>query len=175
MMERKLIPGTLVVATLVAVGMSAAEPADPGPLLMNHAMESLSGEAASLMDFEGEVLVVNFWASWCAPCLRELPILDRWNENWRQAGARVVAVSIDQKAANARTFVAKQGLSLTVLIDGPDGLARQLDLPAVPTTYVIDRNGRVVLRIEGSGEKDLEKMRTMVESLLGDVGRGPGA
>ena len=88
---------------------------------------------------------------------------------------QVVAVSIDNKARNAWAFADKAELGLTVWMDGPQGLAQKLDLKAVPTSYVIDRDGRVVLRIVGSPEEDLEKMHQTVQVLLADQKKGPEA
>ena len=90
-------------------------------------------------------------------------------------GAQVVAVSIDNKPGNALGYAEEAGLGLTVWWDGPKGLAATLDLPAVPTSYVLDRDGNVVLRIVGSSEKDLHRMRQTVQSLLGEVKKGPEA
>ncbi len=175
-MKRTTLLTTLLV--MVALSATVAEAADleqVGPLLMNHAMENLAGETVSLEDLRGEVLVVNFWASWCAPCLRELPVLDRWHRDWRDVGAQVVAVSIDNKAKNALIFADKAQLELNVWHDGPQGIAAVLDLPAVPTSYIVDRQGRVVLRVVGSSPADLEKMHQTVQALLSAGERKPEA
>ena len=134
--------------------------------LMGEPMVDLAGEAASLADYEGEILVVNFWASWCAPCREELPELDSWNTEWSGLGARVVAVSIDKKMANAQRFADEAGLDLAVLVDGPDGLAAGLDLTAVPSTYLLDRDGRVVMVVHGYDQKELARLKRAVEDLL---------
>ncbi len=170
----KILAAVVTITAVVGVA-SAAEPKQPGALIMKHQMVDLDGTPVSLNDYRGEVLVVNFWASWCAPCLRELPILDEWNTAWQNTGARVVAISIDNKAANARSFVSHEGLKLSVWLDGPRGLAAQLDLPAVPTSYVIDRSGRVVLRVEGSSPADLARMEEKVQALLSEKDRRPKA
>ncbi len=178
MKSKKLISNLLVAAALstAATGTAlAADPGETGPLLMSYRLQDMAGEPVSLEDFRGEVLVVNFWASWCAPCLRELPVLDHWNTAWQNEEARVVAISIDRKAKNALGFIAMMDLGLTVWLDGPQGLAAELDLPAVPTSYVIDRDGRVVLRIEGSSPADLAKMHRVAQSLLAANESGPEA
>lgn len=174
-MSKIFLTTLLVTVALGATVAAGADFAETGATLRSHPLQDLAGAPLTLADFRGEVLVVNFWASWCAPCLRELPVLDAWNTAWREAGARVIAVSIDSKARNARDFVAREALSLTVCVDGPRGLAAQLDLPAVPTSYVIDQRGNVVLRIEGSSAADLDRMQQKVEALLGSKDRRPKA
>ena len=114
----------------------------------------------------GEVVVVNFWASWCAPCLKELPVLDRWHTAWAGRGARVVAISVDKDARKAKRFADDAELSLTVFHDGPAGLARTLDLPSLPCTFLLDRDGNVVSMIKSSSAKDLALIENKAESLL---------
>jgi len=174
MIFRILVAGLLLAGSLTSV--LADELSSVGPVLQKHAMENLSGETVRLDQFLGEVVVVNFWASWCAPCLRELPELDGWNSEWSGMGARVVAISIDNKAKNARNFIEHTKLGLTVWHDGPGGLARQLNLPAVPTSFVVNREGDVVLRIVGSSTEDLERMHRTVQDLLDkETEEGPRA
>ncbi|MCP4573449.1 MAG: TlpA family protein disulfide reductase [bacterium] len=169
LVSKLLVAGLLIVATPAAADdLSAA-----GRMLQNHRTEDLAGQAVSLDQYRGEVVVVNFWASWCGPCLRELPVLDTWNSAWREEGFRVVAVSIDSKVDNARRFVESADLGLTVWMDGPRGLAAELDLPAVPTSFVVNRAGQAVLRIEGSSEEDLERMHRTVRALLREDEGGP--
>ncbi len=157
----------VVTSALVApAGDAPAAATDHGAALRARELATVDGRPATLAAWDGQVLVVNFWASWCAPCRRELAQLDAWNAGWEPRGARVVAVSLDTERERARRFVADQDLDLTVLHDGPDGLARQLDLPAVPTTYVLDRSGAIVLEVQGSSERELEQLRQTVERLL---------
>jgi len=164
MIFKTLVAGLLLTGSLTAA--LADELSDVGSVLQSHAMEDLSGETVRLAQFRGEVVVVNFWASWCAPCLRELPELDEWNTEWSGAGARVVAISIDNKVGNARNYIEQTNLGLTAWYDGPRGLAAELNLPAVPTSFVVNRRGEVVLRIVGSSAADLERMHRTVQDLL---------
>ena len=92
----------------------------------------------------GEVVVLHFWASWCGPCRKELPLIDALHRDLSRSRGRVVAVSIDRDARNAADFARRHAPSLPVYHDGPDGLARTLDLPALPWTVVLDRDGGVV-------------------------------
>jgi thiol-disulfide isomerase/thioredoxin len=121
-------------------------------------LHSLDGRAWSLSALKGQVVVINFWASWCAPCRKELPQLATLDAELAKHGGRVVAVSIDSDPANARRFVTSRALALPVVIDGPDGLARVLDLKQVPTTVVLDRDGSVACAVAGSGEAALAKV-----------------
>lgn len=134
--------------------------------LANHPLKSFAGAETRLSSYRGEIIVVNFWASWCAPCRTELPILNRWHQAWAGRGARVVAISIDKESRRARSFAEKANLSMTVLHDGPDGLAKTLNLPSLPCTFLLDREGNVVSVVRTSTLKDLDALEQKVEFLL---------
>jgi len=154
---------TVALATTVTSTRAAT---DAGETLASHRLTSFEGAATTLSAYRGQVLVVNFWASWCAPCHDELVTMDRWNDAWAERGARVVAISIDKDAAKARRFTEHLKLSLTVLHDGPTGLARTLDIPALPCTYLLDSQGRVVSVVRGSSAGELAALRAKVEAML---------
>lgn len=169
------LAGAFLAAGLGGAAIDEASADDRAARLRAHPLATTAGSTATLAKWEGQVLVVNFWATWCAPCRAELAKLDEWDAAWAARGARVVAVSLDRDRERAARFATDQGLDLTVLHDGPDGLARDLDLPAVPTTYLLDREGQVVLEIHGSGERELERLRQAVEQLLAAPGERRGA
>jgi len=138
---------------LAAAPSSAGEFEAWGPVLVKHELRALDGTTANLADLGGDVTVVNFWASWCKPCRKELVELDAMTRRLEPAGVRIVAVSIDRDVRKAERFIHGEGLSLPVYHDGPDGLARELDLPWLPCTVVMDRAGRVV-RVDGGGSPE---------------------
>ena len=137
--------------------------------LLDYPLRDLNGDTHSLSEYRGEVVVVNFWASWCAPCLLELPALDAWNARWLGKGARVVAISVDHEEDNVRRFVTKSKLSLEVCQDGPDGLAKALDLPSLPCTYVLDQSGQLALVTGKSGDEALSAVEKTVARLVGST------
>lgn len=160
---------------MATVSLPAAFIRGAAPDLMAEPMVDLTGEFASLADYRGEVLVVNFWASWCAPCRDELPVLDAWNTEWSGTDARVVGVSLDKRIGNVERFVADTGLEMPILVDGPDGLAADLDLTAVPTTYLLDREGSVVMVVRGFQEDELLRLKKAAEGLMKPVSKGGNA
>jgi peroxiredoxin len=163
-MSRKQIRMVMIGAVLAAAPSRAA--ADAGETLASYRLTSFDGAATTLSAYRGQVVVVNFWASWCAPCREELATMNRWNDAWAGRGARVVAISIDKDAAKARRFAQQLKLSLTVLHDGPTGLARALDIPSLPCTYLLDPQGRVVSVVRGSSAGELAALRAKVEAMV---------
>lgn len=126
---------------------SAAEAA-----FRTHVLRGIDGGEVSPASLRGHVVVVNFWASWCAPCRRELPRLQSLQAELDAAGAKVIAISIDEDPASARRFLRAHAPALHAAHDGPEGLAKELDLQHLPLTLVLDREGRVVWTTSASDD-----------------------
>src|SRR5262245_56507826 len=103
-MKRSITKRSLIAAISVVAAADVGCAQSDRDTLAAHRLESLDGKTTTLAAYRGDVIVVNFWASWCAPCRRELPMLDQWNAAWSGRGARVIAISIDTDAKKARRF-----------------------------------------------------------------------
>lgn len=147
-------------------GNVTASPAVVERALHRHALKMLDGSKRTLGETTGQVVVINFWATWCRPCVRELPALQQLEEDIAPKGGRVLAVAIDSDARNVARFVKAHELTLPVACDGPAGLARELDLQAVPLTLVLDRSGAVAWCSPKSDEAGLAETRAAVQRLL---------
>lgn len=146
-------------------GVGASADAMRGAL-RGHVLTTPDGDRLALASLRGEVVVINFWASWCRPCRKELPELDALHTTLAARGGRVLAVSIDEDVRNVERFVRAHGLSLPVYHDGPEGLARALDLGHIPYTLVLDRRGEVVYASSGANRAALEALEKTTLSLL---------
>jgi len=108
-----------------------------------------AGERASLADYRGKVVVLNFWASWCDPCVDELPLLERTHKRISRQDGLVLGVNYKDLSGKALGFVSKFGLTFPTLRD-PDGrYAEDYSSRAFPETFVIDRQGRVAAKRRG--------------------------
>jgi cytochrome c biogenesis protein CcmG/thiol:disulfide interchange protein DsbE len=118
-------------------------------------LPGLDGEGeVSLDSFRGRAVVVNFWASWCAPCRDEAPLLEAaWQEH-RGRGLVVLGVDARDLAADGRGFVREFGLTYPNVYDGPGKIADSFGLTGVPETYFVDREGRVVHLVSGPLTED---------------------
>jgi peroxiredoxin len=134
-------------------------------LLRTHVMQSLDGKKSSMGEFRGEVVVVNFWASWCRPCRRELPELNQLHAELAKQGGRVIAISIDEDPRNARRFVRDHKLTLPVWHDGPAGLAQQLALDHIPYTIVLNRDGSIAFATSGVEADDRAELAAVAKRL----------
>jgi thiol-disulfide isomerase/thioredoxin len=108
----------------------------------------------TLEDFHGRVVVLNFWATWCAPCVRELPSLDRLQKRLKKKGVKVVALSLDRGGPEAvREFFADNGIDhLDVYVDATMAAQAVFKIPGLPTTILIDREGRERGRLVGPAD-----------------------
>jgi thiol-disulfide isomerase/thioredoxin len=160
---------------IVAAIDPAAAGNDVSATLGSYPLKSFEGTETKLSSFKGEVVVVNLWASWCAPCRKELPIMNRWHAAWAGRGARVVAIAIDKDKMKARHFAEEANLTFTVLYDSPAGLAKSLDLPSLPCTFILDKKGNVAGVFRSSSSEDLAALQQQVETLLASTGDVAGA
>jgi thiol-disulfide isomerase/thioredoxin len=122
----------------------------PAPSLVG---ETLNGQSVSLRSFDtGHIVVINVWASWCAPCRSESPMLAKAAQSLRSEGIRFLGVDEEDSSSHARTFVASTGATYPNLIDKEGSLLRKLTvLPqaGIPSTLVLDVSGRMAARVIG--------------------------
>jgi thiol-disulfide isomerase/thioredoxin len=186
--DRRASLAVTLAAVLALAGAGAANAAEAFKVssaeaeaaLGSHALRMLDGSSTTLASLHGQVVVVNFWATWCAPCRRELPRLDAMDRKLSSRGARFVAVSIDESRENTRAFVRSGKLKLAVAQDGPEGLAHDLDLRNVPATIVLDADGRVAWSTQRSDDAELARLEGVVRRLtaagsVASQGAGGGA
>ena len=130
------------------------------------AFTDLKGKPAGFADFRGKPAVVNLWATWCQPCLREMPSLERLQE--KLAGKlTVAAISQDRGGEKAVTpFLAKLGLDkVKVYLDPKSEVGKAFAVRGLPTSIVLDADGREIGRVEGAAEWDSEKILAVIEPL----------
>jgi len=114
----------------------------------------------------GQLVVIDAWATWCAPCVRSLPLLQKLARDYGPRGVRVYAVSIDENRAEIPSFLAKHPIELPILLDpGASALEQKLGLRGMPTTWVVDRTGQVRYTQE-MAEDDLKDLRDHLDGLL---------
>jgi thiol-disulfide isomerase/thioredoxin len=130
------------IAFALSTSAAALESGMSAPTL---AMTSLTegGSPVSLADLKGQVVYVDFWASWCVPCRLSMPTLDDLYRRNRSRGFAVVGVNKDATAADARRFVAKVPVTFALVQDASDAAARGFDVKAMPSGYLVDRKGVV--------------------------------
>jgi peroxiredoxin len=115
------------------------------------AAPTLAGSPLKLSSLRGKVVLVDFWASWCEPCKKELPLLDKLAPKLRARGIEIVAVNIDDDTKKASDFVASHALHLTVVPDSTKKIVGAYEPPKMPSSFVVDKSG-VVRSVHGGFE-----------------------
>ena len=155
------------VFTLILLGLvtpvAALKAGEKAPEI---AQNDLDGKSFKLSSMRGKVVVVDFWASWCKPCRAELPALDRLYKTYRGQGLEIIGVSLDQDADAARAFLRDRPVSFRNLHDDGKKIADQYGLPAMPSSYLIDRSGTIRHVHAGFRAGDEEIFKREIEALL---------
>ena len=155
------------------VGMPAAlatsHAAPPVQNLLNKkapgfALTDLGGQPLSLSGFRGKVVLLNFWATWCAPCLVEMPAFAAWQQQYGTQGLQVIGISMDDNAGAARRVAARLKLNYPVAMGDERLGERYGGVLGLPLTFLIDRNGMV--RAQFQGETSLKLIEGRVSALL---------
>ena len=107
---------------------------------MDFKLPNLAGQTVAVSDFKGKVVMVNFWASWCAPCRDEMPLIQKFADLYEQDMV-VLAVNAGEDEATVRQFIDEFGLDFAILLDPPNIVANLYRVYAYPTTMFIDRDG----------------------------------
>lgn len=129
-------------------------------------LTSTSGDSIRLSGLRGKVVIVDFWASWCAPCREELPVLERLYRQYRGQGLVVVGVNVDREERNMRDFLTRVRVSFPVAHDVRHEVAGRYSPPTMPTSYIVDRHGVVRHVHRGFRARDASMIESHVQALL---------
>ena len=164
----KLVPAVAIALLPLAVSIQPAGAQPPAGFVVHESprpvpeiqFENGQGEAIGLADFRGKIVLLNIWATWCAPCRREMPTLDRLQAELGSPDFEVVALSIDRKGVPAvQEFYAELGLeTLPIYVDETGAAQRALSVFGLPTTLLLDRDGNEIGRLLGPAEWDSPEM-----------------
>lgn len=131
---------------LLASGKASAQSTATAPAWT---LQDTDGRVVRLADFRGRVVIFHFWATWCPPCLREIPGFVALQEKYGPAGLTVVGVSMDEDTGAVASFAKRSGINYPVVLGTPLVAALYGGVTAVPTTFVLDRAGKIVALHEG--------------------------
>lgn len=129
-------------------------------------LQDFDGKAIPADQFKGSIVVLDFWATWCVPCIAEIPALNRLQEKYSSKGVRVVGVAIASgDAGEVKPFVGRNKMKYTVLL-GDDDQVYDLNVVAFPTTYLVTRDMKVFRRYIGAGPRKAAELEADILKLL---------
>ena len=131
-------------------------------------LSAMDGTTRTLDDYAGSYVLLNFWATWCAPCRIEMPALERLHQELADRGLRIVGVDIGEETGDVRRFVEETGITFEIVIDHDLSTGRVYAARSLPMTYILDPEGTIVARAIGVRDWDSEPMRSMFAALVGD-------
>jgi peroxiredoxin len=142
------VPEGLAVATLAGVKNSGAQPVQGKPA-PNFAFRYPDGKSYALADFKGQPVIVNFWATWCPPCRREMPGLVKAYETYKDDGLMIIEVDVAEPPETVAKFVQEYNMTMPVVLDQRQEVTRLYRTDSFPTSFFIDKDGVIQVRWVG--------------------------
>jgi peroxiredoxin len=107
-------------------------------------LQSITGDVVRLDDFRGKVVLLNFWATWCPTCVSEMPVIEKLHRELSGKNFVMLAVNVKESASRVKSFFEKNKLTFTALLDTSGEVTTEFGLRAIPTTFIIDKNGSII-------------------------------
>ncbi|WP_297324892.1 TlpA disulfide reductase family protein [Nitrosomonas sp.] len=131
------------------------------------ALTTLDGKPAyDLQELKGKVVYMDFWASWCPPCVKSFSFLNQLDHELKDKGLHVIGINLDEKVADAQEFLAKNPVDFSIVADLSKQCAKGLEVMAMPTSYLIDRKGNIRHIHQGFRPDESEKLRALITQLV---------
>lgn len=128
-----------------------------------------STQPIDMHQFQGKLLYVDFWASWCPPCARSFPFMNELDRDLREKGLVVLGINVDEKAQDATAFLAKHPASFALAADSTGQCPQQFGVQAMPSSYLVDANGTVRHVHLGFRAGEAQNLRAVIEKLLSET------
>jgi len=134
--------------------------------ILNFTLIDTADQTRSLSDYKGKVILVNFWASWCPPCIYEMPELQRLKKLFANRPFEILAINVDEKKYKVRKFIKLINFDLPVLLDTSRETFDQWGVKTLPTSFLIDKDGKTRYRVRSNPGWETEETITIIEDML---------
>jgi len=151
-------------AAVIVTGASfAAAAGGPAPAFT---LSGLTGQPAALSQFKGQVIMVNFWATWCGPCQQEMPLLDQMYKKYKPAGFTLIGVNVDKESAPVMDLMTRKPVSFPVLLDPASQVSKAYHVDEMPSSVIIDRKGEIRYIHRGYRPGDENEYQDRIRQLI---------
>jgi peroxiredoxin len=157
---------TLGLLVTIFAATSLASSGLEGQTAPDFALKSSTGENLRLSEYRGDVVMINFWATWCGPCRQEMPLLDELYTRYERVGFNLLGVNIDDDSRRAMQMIEELGVNFPVLFDASKQVSKLYEVDAMPVTVLVDREGNVRYVHHGYKPGYEDKYLDQVRSLL---------
>lgn len=164
-LNRRIIIALLFITVLIGLFTSLTFSADN--VAPDFELKDLEGKKVSFKDFKGKVVLLNFWATWCAPCRAEMPSLENLYRSFKGKGLVVIGVSVDNSDNSVRSFVRQKKITFPILLDSKKEVSfDDYGVIGLPVTFLIDQKGIIVEKVFGERQWDSEEIKEKIKRLL---------
>ncbi|MFT5276720.1 MAG: peroxiredoxin [Glaciecola sp.] len=164
-LRKSLVIGTAALSLCISSASAVAKPVT-GKKSPDFTLASRDGGNMQLSEQRGNIVLVNFWASWCGPCREELPAFEDLYQEYQDMGVEILAVNVDDEAEKANVLLQDIKVSFPVLFDTSGDVSKLYDVNAMPTTVLVDRDGNVRLVHPGYRKGDEKKYEKAIKMLM---------
>ena len=166
----QLITMGLLAWTLLSNAHSAGtlQPVEPDRTGLDFNLPDLKGASHTLTEYRGKVVVVNFWASWCPPCIQEMPSMQRLHNKLAGEAFEMLPVNVGEKKYRVWKFVKLVNFTVPVLLDTDSETFNAWDVSVLPTSFLLDKQGHFRYRVQGDLEWDSEEVVAVVKKLINE-------
>ena len=159
---KRCVAAALLSLVLTSPGAQAA----PGSAAPDFTLKSLAGDNVKLSELRGQVVLINFWASWCGPCRQEMPRLDDLYQQYGELGFTLLGVNVEQDSAEAQRMLHDTPVTFPILFDSKNEVSKLYDVVAMPSTVIVDRDGNVRFVHKGYQPGYEDEYQTQVRALV---------
>lgn len=129
-------------------------------------LKDLDNKKISLRNYRGKIVMLNFWATWCTPCRQEMPSMEKLHRQFKDKGFVVLAVAAGEKAEGVNAFVKEYHITFSALLDTDQEVAEEYQVWALPTTYFINAEGKIIGRVNGSRDWSAKEATQYISAIL---------
>jgi len=161
-----VLPFLVAILLQSPLGCKKEEPKEKRPLAPDFTLLSIDGRTVTLSQLRGKVILLDFWATWCAPCRLAIPHLNDLHKAYREKGLEIIGVSLDRGSPEqVRRFAVNMGIQYTIIMAN-DEVVKNYGISPIPTTYLIDRDGHISNKWVGFSQNLMSKISAETERLI---------